>query len=82
MLDKHRVFVDLRLLRRVLNGLSLMGKLAPNQTGYLPMGMQFTALNLSSVVAGWLQRVGKLNKGTLFLSPTWSLFSGGSCQHY
>ena len=53
-----------------------MGKLAPNQTGNLPMGMQFTTLNLSSMVAGWLQRVLKLNKGTLLL-PTWRLFSKG-----
>lgn len=48
--SQQRVFSDLRLSRRVLNGLS-MGKLAPNQTGSLPMGTQFTTLNLSSMVA-------------------------------
>lgn len=77
MLRKQRVFSDLRLSRRVLNGLLLMRKLAPNQTGNLPMGTQFTTLNLSSMVAGWLQRVLKLNKGTLLLSPTCRLFSKG-----
>lgn len=77
VLHKHRVFSDLRLSRRVFNGLLLMGKLAPNQTGNLPMGTQFTTLNLSSMVAGWLQRVLKLNKGTLLLLPTCSLFSKG-----
>lgn len=77
VLHKHRVFSDLRLSRRVFNGLLLMGKLAPNQTGNLPMGTQFTTLNLSSMVAGWLQRVLKLNKGTLLLLPTCRLFSKG-----
>ena len=77
VLHKHRVLSDLRLSRRVFKGLSLMGKLAPNQTGNLPMGMQFTTLNLSSMVAGWLQRVLKLKKGTLILLPTWRLFSKG-----
>ena len=77
VLHKHRVFSDLRLSRRVFNGLLLMGKLAPNQTGNLPMGTQFTTLNLSSMVADWLQRVLKLNKGTLLLLPTCRLFSKG-----
>lgn len=77
VLRKQRVFSDLRLSRRVLNGLSLMGKLAPNQTGNLPMGTQFTTLNLSSMMAGWLQRVLKLNKGTLLLLPTCRIFSKG-----
>ena len=77
MLHKHRVFSDLRLSRRVFNGLLLMGKLAPNQTGNLPMDTQFMTLNLSSMVAGWLQRVLKLNKGTLLLLPTCRLFSKG-----
>lgn len=77
VLHKHRVFSDLRLSRRVFNGLLLMGKLAQNQTGNLPMDTQFMTLNLSSMVAGWLQRVLKLNKGTLLLLPTCRLFSKG-----
>ena len=55
MLNKHRVFSDLRLLERVLNGLSLMGKLAPNETGHLPVGMQFMALNQLSVLFTYLE---------------------------
>lgn len=38
MLNKHKVFSNLRILGRVLNGLLLMGKLASNQTGHMSMG--------------------------------------------
>lgn len=77
MLNKHRVFSDLRIIGRVPNGLSLMVKLASNQTGHLPMGMQITALNLSSVMAGLLQRVVKLNEALGSFPQLGVLFSGG-----
>lgn len=32
-----------------------MGKLAPNQTGHLPVGMQFMALNQLSVLFTYLE---------------------------
>lgn len=41
----NRVFNDLRVLGRALNGLALMG----TQTRHLPIGVPFHALNLSSM---------------------------------
>lgn len=74
MLNKHRVFSDLRIIGRVPNGLALM---ASSQTGHLPIGMRFMALNPHSMTAGWLQRVMKLNKSHSSFHLLGGLFSGG-----